>query len=76
MEESSETAQDLVGRVVPALVEHYRQNIHAVPKSLLTYHGNDTSRNSAVIQHWVTRLEDSNHSYENLMEGLLAAYQT
>jgi hypothetical protein len=79
-EESSETAQDLVGRVVPALVEHYRQKIHVVEADPphfdpVTAHL-PTTTIPVVIQHWVTRLEESNHSYESLMDGLLASYQT
>jgi hypothetical protein len=58
MEESSETAQDLVGRVVPALVEHYRQ-ISCRSEEPPYLPRQRTSRNSVVIQHWVTRLEDS-----------------
>jgi hypothetical protein len=77
-QESSETAQDLVLTVVQALVEHYRQRIHAVPEETpyfdpITAHPPSIP---AVIQHWLARLEESNHSYESLMEGLLASYQT
>jgi hypothetical protein len=78
-QESSETAQDLVLTVVQALVEHYRQKIHVVPEEP-PYFDPDISAHAptipVVIQHWLGRLEESNHSYESLMDGLLASYPT
>jgi hypothetical protein len=77
-EETSETAQELVGRVIPALVTHYRQTIHVVPEEPPYFDSVKAHPPTipVVIQHWMARLEESIHSYESLMDCLLASYQT